>query len=111
MGGGGRAIKMATPQSRNFALREQNGTELSVFSGKQPRQAALKAARRLPEGSSESTAERHEIRLREKGTKKLHIYEGWAWEEDAPDDSPQWMNGQITEANVSKQGVEHLDEL
>jgi hypothetical protein len=49
--------------------------------------------------------------LREKGTKKVHIYEGWAWEADAPADKPDWMAEQITEANVSKQGIDHLDEI
>jgi hypothetical protein len=94
---------------RNFALREQ-GDETSVFSGNTPRQAALKAARRLDPAPSESRANRQELRLREKGTDKVHIYEGWAWEEQAPDDSPEWMPNEITEANVSKQGIEHLDE-
>lgn len=96
---------------RNFALRDPAGNETSVFSGRTPRQAALKAARRLEPASSEDAAERHEIRLREKGTKKVHIYEGWAWEEEAPEDKPDWMPEEITEANVSKQGIEHLEEI
>jgi hypothetical protein len=96
---------------RNFALRANDGTEESVFSGGTPRQAALKAARRLDPASSEADAETEEIRLREKGTHKIHIYEGWAWEEDAPDDKPDWMPQEITKGNVSKEGVEHLDEL
>ncbi|AHG02619.1 nonhistone chromosomal protein [Halobacterium sp. DL1] len=96
---------------RNFALREANGDETSVFSGNTPRQAALKAARRLDgTGVSEDEADREDIRLREKGTDKVHIYEGWAWEEDAPDDKPDWMPGDITKANVSKQGIEHIEE-
>ena len=95
---------------RNFALRESEGDESSVFSGNTPRQAALKAARRLDPASSEDSADRTEIRLREKGTDKVHIYEGWAWNETAPDDKPDWMPDEITEANVSKQGIEHLDE-
>jgi hypothetical protein len=95
---------------RNFALRGTDGDESSVFSGNTPRQAALKAARRLDPASSEDAADRTEIRLREKGTDKVHIYEGWAWHESAPDDKPDWMPGEITEANVSKQGIEHLDE-
>jgi len=98
---------------RNFALREADGSETSVFSGNTPRQAALKAARRLEDaGSSEGDAPRHELRLREKGTDKVHIYEAWAWEESAPADAPEWLQGRddITEANVSKQGIEHLDD-
>ncbi len=95
---------------RNFALREDDGDESSVYSGNTPRQAALKAARRLDPAESESAADKTELRLREKGTDKVHIYEGWAWEETAPDNSPDWMPEEITEANVSKQGIKHLEE-
>jgi hypothetical protein len=35
---------MAEKEMRNFALRDKNGNEISVFTGKAPRQAALKAA-------------------------------------------------------------------
>lgn len=94
---------------RNFALREENDEE-SVFSGNTPRQAALKAARRLEPAPSETAAAKQELRLREKGTDKVHIYEGWAWEEQAPDNKPDWMPEEITEANVSKKGIEHLEE-
>jgi hypothetical protein len=99
--------------TRNFALRDQTGNETSVFSGRTPRQAALKAARRLDPADSEPHAEHKELRLREKGTKKVHIYDGWSWEEDAPEDAPEWLEEQdtITEANVSKKGIEHLDEI
>jgi hypothetical protein len=100
-----------TDSQRNFTLREETGEETSVFSGKTPRQAALKAARRLDPAESESQASREELRLREKGTEKLHLYEGWAWREQAPEDKPEWMPETITEANVSKEGTEHLDEL
>ncbi|QKY20757.1 chromosomal protein MC1 [Halolamina sp. CBA1230] len=94
---------------RNFALREEDDED-SVFSGNTPRQAALKAARRLEPANSEDSADRVPIELREKGTDKVHIYEGWAWEEEAPENKPDWMPEVITEANVSKQGIEHLDE-
>lgn len=96
---------------RNFALRD-GGREDSVFSGNTPRQAALKAARRLDPDPSESSAKSgaEEIRLREKGTDKVHIYDAWAWEEDAPDDGPDWLGDTVTKANVSKNGIEHLDD-
>jgi len=113
----------ADSDKRNFALRADDGEEESVFSGSTPRQAALKAARRIDPAASENEADRKPIRLREKGTHKIHIYEGWSWKEsppevdmdewDAEDPEDVWMNqvDEITKANVSKQGVEHLDDL
>lgn len=95
---------------RNFALRE-SGDETSVFSGNTPRQAALKAARRIEDvADSEQDADRKELRLREKGTDKVHVYEAWAWEEEAPGDKPDWMPGEITKANVSKEGIKHIED-
>ncbi|WP_248895911.1 non-histone chromosomal MC1 family protein [Haloplanus halobius] len=96
---------------RNFVMRE-DGEEDSVFSGNMPRQAALKAARRLEPEDSEDAAEEdaEEIRLREKGTDKVHIFEAWAWEEEAPEDKPDWMGAEITKGNVSKKGIEHIEE-
>ena len=97
---------------RNFALREDDGSESSVFSGNTPRQAALKAARRLETvvaGEEAARRDATELRLRERGTDKVHIYDAWAWESSAPADSPDWMPSQITEANVAKKGIEHLD--
>ncbi|SFH01614.1 nucleoid protein MC1 [Halopelagius inordinatus] len=97
---------------RNFVMREEDGTESSVFSGSMPRQAALKAARRLEPAGSEEEAKSNatEIRLREKGTDKVHIFDAWAWSDEAPDDKPGWMEGDITKGNVSKQGIKHLEE-
>ena len=40
LGLGGNA--MAEKETRNFALRDKDGNEIGVFTGKQPRQAALK---------------------------------------------------------------------
>ena len=97
---------------RNFVLRNEDGSESSVFSGKMPRQAALKAARRLEPAGSEDEAKSNaiEIRLREKGTEKVHIFDAWAWNDSAPSDKPDWMDGEITKGNVSKKGIQHLDE-
>jgi len=96
-----------TDEKRRFALRE-NGEETSVFTGKQPRQAALKAARRLdPEDDEEAAvANSEQIRLREHGTIDIHLYDAWAWKEDAPDDGPQWLGDTVTQASVRKVDVE-----
>ncbi len=55
-----------------------------------------------PSSSKERAKEQTtEIRLREKGTDKVYIYDAWAWEEAAPADAPNWMPEQRPEANVS----------
>ncbi|RDZ64847.1 chromosomal protein MC1 [Haloferax sp. Atlit-12N] len=94
---------------RNFVLVE-DGEETSVFSGTYPRQAALKAARRLhPAPGPDDIDGKATLRLRERGTDRVHIYEGWAWTEEKDDDAPEWMDDYVTRANVSKQGIEHLE--
>lgn len=99
---------MPETETRNFALREGD-EETSVFSGKTPRQAALKAARRLnPAETSEDDPAK--VRLREHSTEKLHVYDAWAWLEEPDNDSPDWLGDEVTQANVSKQGVVHLNE-
>jgi hypothetical protein len=88
-------------EKRNFALRDQDGNEIGVFSGKQPRQAALKAANR---GITD-------IRLRERGTKKVHLFLGERIQVAKPANAPAWMPANIWKPNVKKLGVETLEEL
>ena len=92
---------------RNFVLREKNGKESGVFTGHQPRQAALKAANR----SKGTKAKPVEMRLRERGTKKVHIYKGWKEIVSAPKNKPKWMPSKINKPNVKKVGVELLDKV
>ena len=95
---------------RNFVLRDESGNESSVFSGSTPRQAALKAARRLPPADSEDAVDGYKtLRLRERGTDRVHVYQGWAWIEQSDENSPDWLGDSVTRANVSKQGIEHLE--
>jgi len=86
---------------RNFALRDAEGNEIGVFTGKQPRQAALKAANR---GYTD-------IRLRERGTKKVHIFKGERNPVKKPANAPEWMPEEIWKPNVSKIGIEKLDKI
>ena len=92
---------MAEKEMRNFALRDKDGNEIGVFTGKQPRQAALKAANR---GITD-------IRLRERGTKKLHVFTGERVQVDKPKGAPAWMPAKIWKPKVKKVGVEKLDTL
>jgi hypothetical protein len=94
-------------KTRNYVLREKNGKETGVFTGNQPRQAALKAANR----SKGTRAKPVEIRLRERGTKKLHIYKGWREVVAAPKNKPKWMPDKINKPNVKKVGIDKLKKV
>jgi hypothetical protein len=101
---------------RNF-VKMEDGERTAQFTGRMPRQAALKAARRLDgyeryDSENEAKADPTEIRLLERGTDRVHVYNAWAWVDDAPDNKPEWMEDEvssITRGNVSKQGIEHLE--
>ena len=90
---------MAEKVSRNFALRDEMGNEIGVFAGKSPRQAALKAANR---GHTD-------IKLRERGTKKVHIFTGERKQIKKPANAPAWMPAKILKPNVKKVGIEKLE--
>jgi hypothetical protein len=93
--------KMAEKETRNFALRDKDGKEIGVFTGKLPRQAALKAANR---GYTD-------IRLRERGTKKVHVFTGSRKQVKKPKGAPAWMPDKIWKPVVKKVGVEKLENL
>ncbi len=86
---------------RYFVLRQGGKDAEHVFSGNSPRQAALKAA----------TRNFTDIRIRERGTKKIHIYSGSRNKVDAPANRPSWMPAQIYKSNVKKKGIEKLKKL
>jgi len=88
-------------EKRNFALRDAQGNEIGEFCGKQPRQAALKAANR---GYTD-------IRLRERGTKKVHLFQGERKQVAKPSNAPGWMPAKIWKPNVKKVGIEKLEDL
>ncbi len=92
---------MAEKEVRNFALRDKDGNEIGVFTGRSPRQAALKAANR---GYTD-------IRLRERGTKKLHVFTGQRKQIKKPKSAPAWMPDKIWKPNVKKLGIEKVGEL
>jgi hypothetical protein len=91
--------------TRNFVLRDEEGNEYGVFTGKQPRQAALKAANR-----GEGTKSKPEIiRLRERGTKKVHIFKAWKELVEAPKNRPDWMPEKISKPFVKKDKIERIE--
>lgn len=83
---------------RNFMLRNEDGTERGIFTGKQPRQAALKVANRGI-GTKDAPVT---IMLRERGTKKVHVFEAWREFVDAPAKRPEWLPAKIYKPFVKK---------
>ena len=80
------------------------GSTKHVFTGKSPRQAALKAAAR---GFSD-------IKLRERGrrnrdgTYSVHKFKGSVKIIDAPDNRPEWLPAKVKKPSVSKAGVDRV---
>ena len=83
---------------KNFVLMDDGKDTDIVFANRQPRGAALKAASR---GHTE-------IRLRERGTARVHVFTGLREHVDAPEKRPTWLPDKVWKAKVKKQGVEHL---
>ncbi len=92
---------MVKAKIKNYILREKNGKETGVFTGNQPRQAALNAANR----SKGTKVKPVEIRLRERGTKKVHIFKVWKETVPAPKNKPAWLPDKIDKPNVKKVGI------
>jgi hypothetical protein len=88
-------------EQRYFTLVEggTSGRETAVFTGKQPRQAALKAASRG----------KLDIWLRERGTKKFHHFKGSRSKVKAPENKPDWMADNVWKPNVKKVGIQKIE--
>lgn len=91
---------------RNFIqINATTGIESGIFTGKQPRQAALKAANR----SLGTKAAPVEIKLRERGTKNVHVFTAWRELVDAPAKRPEWLPAKIFKPFVLKVRIEKLE--
>ncbi len=82
---------MGRKKVRNFVV-EKGHYKGHVFTGRNPRQAALKLASR---GVSE-------IVIRETGSKTLHFYRGSRKKVKAPKNAPKWLGSTISKPNVKK---------
>lgn len=85
-------------EKKYFVLMEGGSDTSQVFASKQPRGAALKAATR---GATN-------IRLRERGTNRVHVFTGWVDTVKAPANKPSWLPDMVKKANVKKVGIEKL---
>jgi hypothetical protein len=92
---------MAGEKKYFVLLDDDNQDTETVFHSRQPRGAALKASSRGFDV----------IRLRERGTNRVHVFKGWREQVPVPTNAPKWVgggDGKVWKANVKKQGVEHL---
>jgi hypothetical protein len=85
-------------KKKNFVLQKDGADTAIVFQSRQPRGAALKAASR---GETD-------IRLRERGTSRVHVFEGKREKVTSPGNRPKWLPDQVWRAVVKKLGVEHV---
>ena len=89
---------MAGEKKYFVLLDDTNDDTEHVFHSRQPRGAALKAASR---GYTD-------IKLRERGTTRVHVFTGWREEVATGANSPSWLGDKVWMANVKKQGIEKL---
>jgi hypothetical protein len=93
------ARRKARKTTRYFVLRNTRGDTDHVFTGSSPRRGALKAA----------TRGFKDIKLRERGTRKIHNFVGSRKMVKAPEDRPDWLPAKVWKPVVRKKGIEHLD--
>lgn len=85
----------------------KRGRKSAIFTGRSPRQAALKAATR---GVSD-------IRLRERGrrnkdgTYTIHVFKGSTRVVSAPANRPRWLPAKVKKPVVRKVGVERVKRI
>lgn len=83
---------------KEFALINGKGNKIKIFKGISPLQAALKAV-----------AQGHiDIRLHERGTKKVHKFTGEWKQAKMPEDAPSGMLVEIPKPYVKNEGAEML---
>ncbi|RLJ00184.1 MAG: chromosomal protein MC1 [Candidatus Aenigmatarchaeota archaeon] len=96
---------MATGKKKYYVMKV--GNKVHVFTGRTPRQAALKAA----------TRGFKDIRLRERGrrnkdkTYSIHVFKGDVKVVDAPANRPSWLPAKVKKPIVKKVGVERVKKL
>ena len=95
---------MARKKAKRKYYILKRGSKVSVFTGRSPRQAALKAAARGVK----------DIKLRERGrrnkdgTYTIHVFRGDVKTVDAPANRPSWLPARIRKPMVSKVGIEKV---
>ena len=85
-------------EKKYFVLMKGGKDTTQVFHSKQPRGAALKAATR---GETD-------IKLRERGTGKVHVFKGEKNKVPKTANAPEWLPDMINKANVKKIRIDRI---
>lgn len=86
-----------------YVLMEGGKDTEHVFSGKQPRRAALKAASR-----GYTNIKLRERGVRRKGKSKVHVFKGSVEVVNAPSNRPSWLPAKVKKPKVQKVGIEWI---
>ena len=98
---------MARKRAKKKYYIMKKGNKTAIFTGRQPRQAALKAA----------TRGHTDIRLRERGrrnkdrTYTIHVFKGSRKKVSVSSDGPSWLPSSVWKPNVRKVGVERVNRI
>jgi len=85
----------------------KSGKKSAIFTGRQPRQAALKAATR-----GFTTIELRERGRRNKdGTYTIHMFKGSMKKIKLGDDRPDWLPEMVRKPVVKKAGIKRLEKI
>jgi len=99
------AKKKKKPDIKNYVIKK--GKETHVFTGRTPRQAALKAA----------TRGFKKIELRERGRKNvdgtysIHVFDGKVEKIPKPDNAPDWLPAKLKKPVVKKVEVRRVKKI
>lgn len=97
---------MAKKEKRNFVMIDKKGKQ-HIFTGRTPRQAALKAATR----GFKNIELRERGRRNKDGSYSIHRYKGDYKMVRAPSDAPDWLPSRVKKPIVSKKGVKRVDKI
>ena len=88
----------------------KSGKKRSIFTGRQPRQAALKAATRGLKDSDDLIKLREHCRKKD-GKWRVHMFKGKVEKVSKPANAPSWMPAMINKPSVKKVRVEKLNKI
>lgn len=97
--------KEKNDEVHTYVVVDDKGEESGGFKGKYPRQAALKVAN--TQGGTKGKPVT--FKIRERGTKKLHIFSGYTEVVKTPEKRPKWMKETVRKPFVRKVGVEKIE--